>query len=51
VGVSRVERERERAVDLWSERRSIGREEKWRGLEMAISEKGHLSISIIKSIE
>jgi hypothetical protein len=38
------ERERKRAMDLWSERWSIGQKWKWHGLEMAVSKKGHLSI-------
>ncbi len=40
-----VEVERERATDQWSERQSVGQKWKWRGLEMAVSEKGQLSIS------
>jgi hypothetical protein len=43
------EREREQLIRLWSERWSIGQKWKWRGLEMAISEKGHLSF-LVKQI-
>ncbi len=38
------ERERNRAMDKQSERWSGGRIWKWRGFEMAIRKKGHLSI-------
>jgi hypothetical protein len=37
-------RERKRTVDKQSEKRSVSQKQKWRGLEMAVSEKGHLSI-------
>jgi len=46
-GVKEREREREQLINgvRDSERQSCGWIWKWRGLEMAASEKGHLSIS------
>jgi hypothetical protein len=44
-GVSREKgRERMRSADLRSERQSVAQKWKWSGLEMGVSEKGHLSI-------
>ncbi len=45
LGSKQMERERERAADWQSERWNVGQKQKWSELEMAISEKGHLSIS------